>query len=282
MRVYSLSRIPLALLAVAACAKSEKPAEQAATPAPPPAPPTVHVTATEYAFQAPDTLTAGQTSFHLMNNGKELHHLVLLRLAPGQTIADLQKMDPNAGPPPNVTMIGGPNPAMPGGSAEAVVDLKAGQYAMICVIPSSVDGKLHMLKGMMHGLTVIEGASTAAAPTPDVTIKLSDYAFDPSTPLTAGHHVIRVENAGPQPHEMVMVKLDAGKTMQDFAQWALKLQGPPPGQPMPGASPMSPGEANTLTVDLTPGEYGFICFVGDAKDGKPHLAHGMVKQFTVM
>lgn len=282
MRVSTSSCIPAVILALVACGKAEKPAEQAAPPAAPPAPPTVHVTATEYAFEAPDTLTAGQTTFHLMNHGKELHHLVLLRLAPGQTIADLQKMNPDAGPPPNVTMIGGPNPAVPDGSAEATVDLKAGQYAMICVIPSSVDGKVHMLKGMIRPLTVVEGASTAAAPTPDITIKMSDYAFDPSTPLTAGHHVIRVENVGPQPHEMVMVKLDPGKTMQDFATWAMKLQGPPPGVPLGGASPMSTGEANTVTVDLAPGEYGFICFVGDSKDGKPHLAHGMIKQVTVM
>ena len=282
MRVSTLSRIPVVILAVVACGKAEKPAEQAAPPAAPPAPPTVHVTATEYAFDAPDTLTAGQTTFHLMNHGKELHHLVLLRLAPGQTVADLQRMNPDAGPPPNVTMIGGPNPAVPDGSAEATVDLKAGQYAMICVIPSSVDGKVHLLKGMIRGLTVVEGASTAAAPTPDITIKMTDYAFDPSTPLTAGHHVLRVENAGPQVHELVMVKLDAGKTMADFAKWAEKLQGPPPGQPLGGASPMSTGESNTVTVDLSPGEYGFICFVGDSKDGKPHLAHGMVKQFTVM
>ncbi len=274
--------IPVVLLALVACAKREKPAEQAALPAAPPAPPTVHVTATDYAFDAPDTLTAGQTTFRLMNHGKELHHLVLLRLAPGQTVADLQKMDPNAGPPPGVTMIGGPNPAVPDGSAEATVDLKAGQYAMICVIASSVDGKVHMLKGMMRGVTVVEGGASAAAPTPDITIKLSDYAFDPSAPLTAGHHVIRVENAGPQPHEMVMVRLEAGKTMQDFATWAEKLQGPPPGVPLGGASTMSTGESNTVTVDLAPGEYGFICFVGDVKDGKPHLAHGMIKQFTVM
>jgi len=282
MRVSQLLSVPAVLLILAGCAKTEKPADQAAPPAPAPAPPTVHVTATDYAFDAPDTLTAGQTSFHLMNHGKELHHLVLIRLAPGMTVADLQKMNPDAGPPPNVTLIGGPNPAVPDGSAEAVVDLKAGQYAMICVIPSSVDGKLHMLKGMIRGLTVKEGGASAAAPTPDITLKLSDYAFDPSTPLTAGHHVIRVENAGPQPHEVVLVKLDAGKTMQDFANWAAKLQGPPPGQPMPGVSPMSPGEAATITVDLSPGEYGFVCFVGDNKDGKPHLAHGMIKQFTVM
>jgi hypothetical protein len=38
---------------------------------------------------------------------------------------------------------------------------------------------------------------------------------------------------------------------------------------------------NTIEVNLEPGEYGLICFVPDAKDGKPHIAHGMVTQFTV-
>jgi hypothetical protein len=34
-------------------------------------------------------------------------------------------------------------------------------------------------------------------------------------------------------------------------------------------------------VDLPAGEYGIICFDPDAKDGKPHLAHGMIKQLSV-
>ena len=29
-----------------------------------------------------------------------------------------------------------------------------------------------------------------------------------------------VENAGPQVHEVVMVKLSPGKTIEDFAMWA--------------------------------------------------------------
>lgn len=285
MRRLKMVSTAVALVAIAACGKSEKAAEQAATPAPaPPAPATVHVVATDYAFQVPDTLTAGLTAFHLMNQGKEMHHMVLVRLAPGMTPADLEKMDPTKPPPAGLTLAGGPNVAPPGGTAEATVDLQPGSYVAICVIPSNVDGKPHVMKGMSHPLTVVApaaGAVAAAAPTPDITITLSDYTFTESAPLTAGHHVIKIENSAAQPHELVFLKLEAGKTMQDVGKWSEKPQGPPPFSPMPGAAPMSTGQSNTITVDLTPGDYGFICFFPDAKDGKPHMAHGMVKQIKV-
>jgi hypothetical protein len=45
---------------------------------------------------------------------------------------------------------------------------------------------------------------------------------------------------------------------------------------------MARGEDNLITMDLTPGEYGLICFAPDAKDGKPHFTHGMMTQFTVV
>jgi uncharacterized cupredoxin-like copper-binding protein len=44
---------------------------------------------------------------------------------------------------------------------------------------------------------------------------------------------------------------------------------------------MHPGGSASFTVDLTPGNYAFICFLPDAKDGKPHALHGMTKQFTI-
>ena len=37
------------------------------------------------------------------------------------------------------------------------------------------------------------------------------------------------------------------------------------------------GVPNYWTVDLKPGTYVLVCFIPDAKDGKPHLAHGMMK-----
>lgn len=262
--------------AVAACGAQEQPVVEQVAPA---APNVVEVTATDFAFAMPDTLPSGVTTFRLVNQGAELHHLVLTRIPDGMTLADFAKL-PEGPPPAGAVMIGGPNPATPGGSGEATLDLAPGQYTVICVIPSS-DGKPHVTKGMMRGLVVTAGNSTAALPTPDVTMTLSDYDFQLSTPLTAGRRVIRIENTAEQPHELVFIKLNAGKTAQDVVDWAMKMEGPPPGVPVPGASPMSKGMSNTVVVDVTPGDYALVCFVPDAKDGRPHLAHGMMKQVTV-
>jgi uncharacterized cupredoxin-like copper-binding protein len=51
--------------------------------------------------------------------------------------------------------------------------------------------------------------------------------------------------------------------------------------PMGGTSFLSAGESNQVTADFEAGEYALLCFVPDAKDGKPHVAHGMVRQITV-
>ena len=34
-------------------------------------------------------------------------------------------------------------------------------------------------------------------------------------------------------------------------------------------------------LPLAAGDYAFICFVPDAKDGKLHVEHGMAKQFRI-
>jgi hypothetical protein len=50
------------------CAKPEPP------PPPPPGPPAVvEVTATDYAFAMPDTITSGPTTFHLVGGGARYH-----------------------------------------------------------------------------------------------------------------------------------------------------------------------------------------------------------------
>ena len=259
---------------LASCGEKEPPAEPVAIP-------TVMVMASDYAFQMPDTLAAGVTTFRLMNHGQEVHHLTLIRLADGQTMADFLKS--MQGPPPaGIAFKGGPNVAGPGGAVEATLDLQPGNYVAICAIPSP-DGQPHAAKGMVKGLTVVpaQGTAPAAAPTADVTIKLNDYGFETSRPLAAGRQVIRIENAAAQAHELVFVKLEPGRTVEDVARWAEKPEGPPPGSPLDGVSAMAPGEWNSVSVDLVPGEYGFICFLPDLKDGRPHIAHGMVKQFTV-
>jgi hypothetical protein len=148
------------------------------------------------------------------------------------------------------------------------------------VIPSA-DGQPHVAKGMSKELIVVPGETAPSAPAAAFTITLSDYDFTASAPLTAGRHVVKIENTAAQPHELVVVRLEPGKTVQEMAEWAEKMQGPPPGTPLgSGVSPLSPGQVNYVTMELTSGEYGFICFL-PAPDGRIHVAHGMLKQFTV-
>jgi hypothetical protein len=246
----------------------------------------VTVTAKDFSFDAPAQISAGPTTFRLVNAGSEMHHLTLIRLGEGKTVADLGAALKQDGPPPAwMTFVGGPNPALPGaGAAEATVILEPGNYVMICLIPSA-DNVPHVAKGMIRPFTVVangSGASAAASePKSDLALALSDYTFTVSPAITPGQHMFRVTNSATQPHEAVLVKLAPGKTGADMLTWASKMSGPPPGQFLSALSPMSPGGYAYFPVNLEPGSYSWMCFVSDAKDGKAHVVHGMVKDFKV-
>lgn len=82
------------------------------------------------------------------------------------------------GPPPAWTMdVGGPNPALPGGSAEATLSLDAGNYVIVCFMPSPGETVPHVMKGMMGEFTVVPEKSGGSEPAADATIHLSDYTF---------------------------------------------------------------------------------------------------------
>ncbi len=114
------------------------------------------------------------------------------------------------------------------------------------------------------------------APKADVDVALADYSFTYSTPITAGHHVFAVTNNGPQMHELEIIKLDSGKTAEDFAKWMVKPAGPPPAHAVGGIAPEAPGRTAYFSADFSAGNYVTMCFIPDAKDGKPHFMHGMM------
>jgi hypothetical protein len=243
---------------------------------------TVTVTTSEYSFDAPSELPAGYTTFKLVNRGKELHHVQLVKLEEGKTADDFMAALKAGGPPPKwATMAGGPNPADVAGESTTTMPLEPGNYVMVCFIPGA-DGVPHIMKGMSKPVTVTP-ASGPGAPEPqaDIVMKLVDYDFTLSQPLTAGRHTIRIENAGPQPHELALVKMERGKTPMDFAEWGEKQVGPAPGTLHGGVSAIMAGDHAFVEVDLEPGEYGLICFIPDMKDGKAHFHHGMIKTIKV-
>lgn len=251
------------------------------------APPTganvVTIVATDFAFAIPDTLPAGLTTLQMVNNGQEQHHMVVIHIAEGKTLADFQAVMTESKTPDWITFPGSPGAVAPGDTSTTTATLEAGQYVAICFIPSP-DGKAHAEKGMVRPFVVAGALPTPAAAEPeaDVTVTLSDYAFAFSKPLTAGAHVIRVENAGPQVHEITFERLDEGKGLQDFVAWGQGgMKGPPPSTPVGGLIGPTKGGHAYLSVTLPPGKYLVLCYVPDEKDGKPHIMHGMMQEITI-
>jgi len=248
--------------------------------------PTVTVTATDFAFSFPDTIQAGLTTFEIVNHGTELHHMQILRLEQGKTMADFgAAMQNMQGPPPAwISFVGGPQGGVPHGPAtNATLMLAPGNYVAMCAIPSP-DGKPHVARGMVKAFTVTGRAPAVVqtgAPKADYVLTLYDYNYDTDKPLKAGRRTILFKNTAQQFHEAFMVKLPPNVPVTALLEWmGGGMKGQPPVIPVGGIVGIGMGKENLVTMDLEPGNYGLYCFF-PAPDGKEHVVHGMVKQITV-
>ncbi len=98
-----------------------------------------------------------------------------------------------------------------------------------------------------------------------VFVTASDFAFTAPDSITAGLEMFHLANKGPSIHHVQVVELLQGKTIGDLT----------------AATGLAPGAHQVISLTLTPGTYGLLCFIPDARDGKAHALHGMVKQITV-
>jgi hypothetical protein len=114
---------------------------------------------TEFAFEGPETIGAGETTFTLVNQGKQPHMIILVELLEGKTIDDvntyLKTAGPDAKPPKWVREVKLEAFAKPGQENTAKpVELTAGSYAMLCFVGDKESHKPHALLGMTKALTV--------------------------------------------------------------------------------------------------------------------------------
>jgi hypothetical protein len=282
----SRSLLPLVALLMACATKDASKSASASDSMQPVAaakPNEMTVVATDYKFDAPDQVPSGMMTIHLVDNGSEMHHVAFIKLNDGKTMADVEQAMKTQGPMPTWAVDhGGVNPPRPGGGmASATQMLEPGNYALLCFVPSP-DGMPHFAKGMVRPLTVTASTDASApAPTADIVMTLNDYTFTTSKPITAGKHTIRIENNGTQSHELMLARLAPGKKASEVPTWAEKPVGPPPAEPIGGVPAIAKGTSAFITADFTPGDYAFVCFIPDAKDGKPHFTHGMVQQVHV-
>jgi hypothetical protein len=144
------------------------------------------------------------------------------------------------------------------------------------------DATSHYMRGMAKGFVVTGPAEPGRAAQGDDTLSLSEYAFTFAHPLTAGVHTIAVMNKGAQLHTVVMVRLPAGVTSDQFIDWTKDPRGKqPPAIDAGGVTEISPGATVMFGERFVPGRYALVCFSTDAKDGKPHFMHGMEEVIAV-
>jgi hypothetical protein len=108
----------------------------------------------DFSFTLPETIRAGKQTWKISDQGEQPHELILVKLAEGKTIADVQQwMHQPAGAPPFI-FAGGMQAIDAGESAYLHLNLAPGNYVAICYLPDPASGQEHAALGMVMPFTV--------------------------------------------------------------------------------------------------------------------------------
>lgn len=248
-----------------------------------PQPAILTLVAKDFSYDLPPQLDAGLTKIVFKNQGAEPHHAQFARIKDDVTneqLAAALQQGPDAALP-LVTLPGGPAVIDPGQSEEVTINLTPGRYVVLCFVTSH-DGVAHAAKGMVSMAEVVDSkARPAATPKADLVITLRDFAFDMPAELHAGQQTWRVVNEGPQPHELSLIKLAEGKTLDDVMAFMQNPMGEPPFTDAGGMQGLDKGNVGYVSINLQPGSYVALCFIPDPASHQAHAEMGMIKAFTV-
>jgi hypothetical protein len=126
--------------------------------------------------------------------------------------------------------------------------------------------------------------STAPASPPEAHFTAKDFAFEGPQTLPSGMTTVVLHNDGPGLHHMILMRLDGGKTVDDFKAYVngRKAGDTEPAWVVPagGVNPPMPGADARATFQIEPGTYAVVCEV-DVPDHVPHAMKGMISALTV-
>jgi uncharacterized cupredoxin-like copper-binding protein len=124
--------------------------------------------------------------------------------------------------------------------------------------------------------------TAAFSPPREATFSAWDYRFEGPDTIPAGQTTLHLHNRGKEPHQLQLLKLDAGKTSADLTA-ALRsgVQSIPPwAKHMGGPNGVEAGHTSQATLYLEPGSYVVICGI-PGKTHQTHAALGMQKALRV-
>src|SRR5205085_5570583 len=100
---------------------------------------------------------------------------------------------------------------------EAWANLTPGSYTVLSFGSADENSPPDFVQGMIRPFTVKTGTAPEAAPPKTAgKVILADYNFLGPDSLSAGATTLEVNNGGPQTHEMYVVKLNNGVTVDQL------------------------------------------------------------------
>ncbi|MEP6571755.1 MAG: hypothetical protein ABJD11_03635 [Gemmatimonadota bacterium] len=239
-------------------------------------PPLLRIEARNLRFTIPARISGGLTRVRLVNRDPVWHEASLIHFMDSTSTLDSYLAAARAGNeyPAFARDIGGLSFLAPGDSADVLVDLEPGRYAVVCW------HRDHVLQGMGSTFAVVAHAGPSVAPGPSTEVVLTDFSVPPLVPHP-GHELLHVTNIGPSEHELAILKLMPGKTYADFMAWRAAGEiGPAPARSAAGTAALRPGSEAWVDVTWTPGEYTLICLLEDSA-GAYHADLGMRRAMVI-
>lgn len=268
----------------------------------------VNVKAMDFAFEAPDSIVSGWTTFQMENVGQQEHFFYVYRLPENKSFdqfieefampfgavwteyasGDISREETEAKMASelpgwyftDVVPGGGVALTEPGATSKATVKLEPGLHVIECYVKMP-DGRWHTEMGMSQPMVVTDDSTSATPPAADATLTLSNYKIETEGEFKEGVQTIAVHvNETPEgfmQHDINLFRLEGTQT-DSIVAWMdwMDLQGfraPAPGYSMGGMEHLPAGSTGYITVELTPGNYAWV--------SEGYGNRGMVETFTI-
>ena len=129
--------------------------------------------------------------------------------------------------------------------------------------------------------TTTENPSTAEAVGENVAVTLSEFVIDTADTFTAGEVTFDVANdaASEFNHEFAVIAAATYEELPKLGNGAVDEEALAEGQFLGRTAVLEPGETETITFDLEPGNYLFICNINFGPNS--HAANGQMLAVTV-
>ena len=129
--------------------------------------------------------------------------------------------------------------------------------------------------------TTTEAPATTEAPSEGVVVTLSEFVIDTQDTFTAGEVTFDVVNDGGSEfnHEFAIIAADSYEELPKLDNGAVDEEALEEGQFLGRTAVLEPGQTETISFDLDPGTYLFICNINFGPNS--HAANGQMLIATV-